>query len=142
MFDFITIPLVVGMITLGIYKLFELFVRKAERLRIIEKVGEKFDASMIENKFSFPLLPSYKVSSFGALKAGCLIMGIGLGLLIGYLICAFSMVNYTSGGDNSWNVRELAGIVYSACTLLFGGLGLIIAFVIETQLSKDKKVKE
>jgi len=140
--DFITIPLVVGMITLGIYKLFELFVRKAERLRIIEKVGEKFDASMIENRFSFPSFPSVKMGSFGALKAGCLIMGIGLGLLIGYVICANSMAYYTSGGDASWNLRELAAIVYGACTLLFGGLGLIIAFVIEIQLTKEKKKEE
>lgn len=136
--DFITIPLVVGMITLGIYKLFELFVRKSERLRIIDKVGEKFDASMFENKFSFPVISSVRMGSFGALKAGCLIMGIGLGLLIGYLICANSMANYT---DYSWNMRELAGVVYGACTLLFGGLGLIIAFVIEIRLTKKKDKK-
>lgn len=140
--DFITIPLVVGMITLGIYKLFELFVRKSERLRIIDKVGEKFDASMFENKFSFPVISSVRMGSFGALKAGCLIMGIGLGLLIGYLICASSMAYYTSGGDASWNLRELAGVVYGACTLLFGGLGLIIAFVIEIRLTKEKKKEE
>ncbi len=137
--DFITIPLVVGMITLGIYKLFELFVRKSERLRIIDKVGDKFDASMIENKFSFPVISSSKVSSFGALKAGCLIMGIGLGLLIGYMVCASTMASYTSNGDASFYLRGVTEIVYGACTLLFGGLGLIIAFVIEVQLTKEKK---
>ena len=36
MMDFITIPLVVGTITLGIYKLFELFVCKKERIAMIE----------------------------------------------------------------------------------------------------------
>lgn len=88
------------------------------------------------------MISSVRIGSFGALKAGCLIMGIGLGLLIGYLICANSMAYYTSGGDASWNLRELAGIVYSACTLLFGGLGLIIAFVIEIQLTKGKDKKD
>ena len=40
MMDFITIaPLVVGTITLGIYKLFELFVCKKERIAMIEKLG-------------------------------------------------------------------------------------------------------
>jgi hypothetical protein len=105
-------------------------------------VGEKFDASMIENRFSFPSFPSVKMGSFGALKAGCLIMGIGLGLLIGYLICANSMANYTSVGDTDWNLRNLAEIVYGACALLFGGLGLIIAFVIEIQLTKGKDKKD
>lgn len=82
------------------------------------------------------------MGSFGALKAGCLIMGIGLGLLIGYLICANSMANYTSVGDTDWNLRNLAEIVYGACALLFGGLGLIIAFVIEIQLTKGKDKKD
>ena len=68
MMDFITIPLVVGMITLGIYKLFDLFVRKKERLAIIEKIGDKFDSSMIENKFSFPFnLKFENVGTFGTL---------------------------------------------------------------------------
>jgi hypothetical protein len=125
MMDFITVPLVVGIVTLGIYKLFELFVRKKERLSIIEKIGEKFDASMIENKFSFPL------------KAGCLLMGIGLGLLVGFLICISAIRGYNLGSDTiNWGVRDTAGIVYGASVLIFGGLGLITAFIIEMKYSK------
>ena len=41
MMDFITAPLVVGFICLGIYALFELFVRRKERLLIIEKISER-----------------------------------------------------------------------------------------------------
>ena len=55
MLDFISIPLVVGIVTLGIYKLFELFARKKERLSLIEKIGEKFDPSFFESKFSLPI---------------------------------------------------------------------------------------
>ena len=97
MMDFITIPLVVGIVTLVIYKLFELFVRKKERLSIIEKIGEKFDASMIENKFSFPS-KIFKNFSFGSLKAGCLLMGVGLGLLVGFAICISTIRGYNLGG--------------------------------------------
>ena len=43
MMDFITIPLVVGTITLGIYKLFELFVCKKERIAMIEKLADKLN---------------------------------------------------------------------------------------------------
>lgn len=39
--DFITAPLIVGIITLGIYKLFELFACRRERITLIEKLGEK-----------------------------------------------------------------------------------------------------
>ena len=44
MMDFISVPLVVGIVCAGIYGLFELFVRKRERLAIIEKIGDKLDA--------------------------------------------------------------------------------------------------
>ena len=44
MMDFISVPLVVGIVCAGIYGLFELFVRKRERLEIIEKIGDKLDS--------------------------------------------------------------------------------------------------
>ena len=43
MLDFLMVPLVVGIICAGIYGLFELFVRRKERLAIIEKIGENRD---------------------------------------------------------------------------------------------------
>ena len=43
--DFITAPLIVGIITLGIYKLFELFACRRERITLIEKLGEKMSRS-------------------------------------------------------------------------------------------------
>jgi len=133
--DFISIPLVVGIITLGIYKLFDLFVRKKERLAIIEKIGEKFDSSMIENKFSFPLKFESN-GTFGTLKIGCFLLGVGLGLLVGYLICYNTLVGFNTG---NYETRETAGVIYGACLLLFGGIGLLIAFLIEMKYRKDKK---
>ena len=139
MMDFITVPLVVGIITLGIYRLFDLFVRKKERLSIIEKIGDKFDSSMIENKFSFPFnLKFENVGTFGTLKVACLLLGIGLGLLIGFFIC-----NEFIYGHALWlrGFQETAGIIYGASTLLFGGLGLLAAFLIEMKYRKDKKAE-
>lgn len=142
MMDFIMAPLIVGIITLGIYKLFELFVRKRERLAIIEKLNEKFiDFSSLE-KFSLPQFVQSKFS-FSALKAGCLLMGVGLGLLLGFLICANYFPYYgTEMQDHSWEVRQITGVVYGSCVLFFGGAGLILAFVIEMRSSKKKKEEE
>ena len=132
--DFIMIPAIFGIVTLGFYKLFELFVCKKERLLIIEKMGEKFSSEMLENKIK---LPSVGNLSFSALKFGCLFMGLGLGLLMAYLICTTTIENYaTPNADWGWEVRQTVSVIYGACVLLFGGIGLLSAFLVELKISK------
>ena len=137
MLDFIMVPLVCGIFVLGFYKLFELFVCKKERLLIIEKMGEKFTPDMLEHKFNFSSIGKFSPS---ALKFGCLLMGLGLGLLIGYLICSTTLEGYAEMGDVrlNYNMRETSSIVYGSCVLLFGGLSLLIAFLIELKINKNK----
>lgn len=132
MMDFIMVPLIVGIVCAGIYGLFELFVRKKERLAIIEKIGDKLDASAFNAKISLPRLGFN--FSFSSLKIGCLLTGVGLGLLVGFLISS----TYIDFGMENWARRELISTVYGASVLLFGGIGLIVAFVVEMKLSKDK----
>ena len=132
--DFMTIPAVLGIVTLGFYKLFELFVCKKERLAIIEKMGDKLSPEMLQNKID---LPSVGNVSFSALKFGCLFMGLGLGLLVAYLICTTTIENYaTPNADWGWEVRQTVSVVYGACVLLFGGIGLLAAFLIELKIGK------
>ena len=137
MLDFIMVPLVCGIFVLGFYKLFELFVCKKERLLIIEKMDEKFTPDMLEHKINFSSIGKFSSS---ALKFGCLFMGVGLGLLIGYLICSTTLQGYAEMGDVrfNWNLRETYSVIYGACILLFGGLGLLIAFLIELKINKNK----
>ena len=137
MMNFITAPLVCGIFVLGFYKLFELFVCKKERLLIIEKMGEKFTPDMLEHKINFSSIGKFSSS---ALKFGCLLIGLGLGLLIGYLICSTTLEGYTNTGDVrlNYNMRETSSIVYGSCVLLFGGLSLLIAFLIELKINKNK----
>ena len=54
MMDFISIPLVVGIICYGIYSLFELFVHKKESLMIIEKLSEKVEWAVLDGKLQLP----------------------------------------------------------------------------------------
>lgn len=132
--DFISVPVVCGIFVLGFYKLFELFVCKKERLAIIEKMGEKFSPDMLENKIN---LSSVGNVSFSALKFGCLFMGLGLGLLMAYLICTTTIENYaTPNADWGWEVRQTVSVIYGACVLLFGGIGLLSAFLVELKISK------
>ena len=129
MMDFIIIPAVVGIITLGIYKLFELFVRKKERLVIIDKIGDKLTPDILSGKIDFSTdIP--KLSS-SALKFGCLFMGLGIGMLVAFAV----HYNFADFVESSYQIRSA---VYGSCVLLFGGLGLLIAFIVELKVSKKK----
>ena len=133
MMDFIMVPLIVGIVTLGIYKLFELFARRKERLAMIEKIGEKFDASMVEGKFAFPAKAT-GYSVFGTLKIASLLLGIGLGLMVGFFIVLNTIGIWNDG--TAWEYRESVSVIYGASVLLFGGLGLLFAFLVEIKNSK------
>lgn len=129
MLDFIMVPAVVGIITLGIYKLFELFVRKKERLIIIDKIGDKLTPDILNGKIDFSTnIPKF---SFSALKFGCLFMGFGIGLLVAFAV----HYNFADFVQNAYYLRSA---VYGSCVLLFGGLGLLIAFIVELKVSKKK----
>ena len=128
MLDFIMVPLVCGIFVFGFYKLFELFVCKKERLLIIEKMGEKFTPNMLEHKLNFASIGSM---SFSTLKFGCLFIGIGLGLLVGFAI----HYNFLTFIDKSWEIRYT---IYGASVLFFGGLSLLIAFLVELKINKNK----
>ena len=139
MMDFILVPLVVGIITLGIYKLFELFVCKKERIIMIEKLGDKLSMGDISSKLSFNVNYSRSRFTFSSLKGGCLMIGIGLGLLIAFFICCAAFPNYSTGRDAAWNVSQQASLVSGACVLFFGGIGLLSAFLIEMNIHKKEK---
>ncbi|MDR1403552.1 MAG: hypothetical protein LBJ60_07635 [Tannerellaceae bacterium] len=133
MMDFLLVPLIVGICVTGVYGLFELFARRKERLAIIEKIGDKLDASAFEGKLNFgSYIPKL---SFSALKVGCLMTGIGLGLLIGFIIntCLMHQIS-----NNDWYRNDIAGTAYGASVLLFGGIGLIAAFIMELRLTKNR----
>lgn len=131
MMDFIMVPAIMAIITVGIYKLFELFVCKKERLMLIEKMGDKYEPDVA----SIPRFHSNY--SFSALKIGCLLLGMGLGLLIGFIICTSSVPGYLDKNMDDWHVyRETVSLVYGACVLVFGGIGLVAAFITELKLSK------
>ena len=118
--DFIFVPLVVGVITLGIYKFFELLVCRRERRMIIDKMDGnalidylKFVPMGVRIGAPVSVRPvSGGVS--GTLKAGCLLLGIGFGLLF-----AFMLLNWCAY-DASYEMRS---IVYGGSVLCFGGVG-------------------
>ena len=135
--NFLEAPLTTGIVFYFIYMIFELFARRDERLKLIEKMGltaAPIDPSILKSQFS-SLLPSFKKKSFTALRMGCLFAGLGLGLLIGLFIC-LNIRNFTVF-DNNWERDSLYSVAYGAPVLIFGGFGLIISFLIEKKDAKN-----
>lgn len=129
--EFITVPAVLTIIGYFIYKLFELFVCKKERLYMLEHAKE---INLGDQKL--PLLSTTGLNiHFSALKWGSFFLGVGLGILVAYVICISTM---------GWNVYEHnfysnpVEIVFGGCIFLFGGLGLIVAFIIEMKMNRKQ----
>ena len=62
--------------------------------------------------------------------------GMGLGLLVGYVICAATINGYTGTVDIGYRMNDVASLIYGACVLLLGGVGLLVAFVVEMNMNK------
>jgi len=133
MMNFILAPLVVWICVSGVYGLFELFARRKERMIIIEKMGDKLDNSLLNGKFNM-INMSFK--SFSSLKIGCLLVGLGFGLLVGLLISLMLYSNCNFAETNNWRFDRYVEVAYGASVLLFGGLGLLISFVIENKMNR------
>lgn len=115
-----------------IYKLFELFVGRRERMMLIEKMGDKLTPEDLRKGFAYR--PIY---SFGGLRFGCLLLGLGLGLLVGYAI-----VCLTNPEVRGYRVSETLSIIYGASVLLGGGLGLVVSYIVElNQVKREKEEK-
>lgn len=118
---------VTGIIFLTVYKVFDLFVRRKERMALIEKINTEMTGNIDLSKLGGILNPSSD-NRFAALKWGCLAVGLGAGMLIGFFI----YVNCPMA-RHEWGLREM---MYGALVLIGGGLGLISAFIIEMKVRK------
>ena len=117
-------------IAYAIYKLFELYARRKERIMMIEKMS--FSEGVI-NPPDVTKWFSTPIPKFGALRVGLLFVGIGLGLTIALIM------NYCMGPfPNLSEYHSMAnwGTLYFSLMMLFGGLGLVIAYLIEQKNQK------
>lgn len=137
MMDFIAIPLVVGIITFGVYKFFELIVCRRERLNIIDRLES---SQLIDYLKQVPMglrygapepreAPEYRPRvSTGGLRVGSLLAGLGLGLVIGMLM-------KPSFAQDDWSL--FSGLC-GGLVLLCGGVGLLVSFIVEMRLARRK----
>lgn len=101
---------------------------------MIEKLGQSLEGT------DFPLnavLPEKQNKSFASLKAACLLLGLGLGLMIGFFISSsWASDMIFSERHIGYQARETLSVIYGASVLLFGGLGLLVSFFLEQRYGK------
>ncbi|MDR2470346.1 MAG: hypothetical protein LBD27_07715 [Tannerella sp.] len=132
--DFIIAPLVVWIIVSGVYALCELYARRKERMYLIERFGEKANMDMLNVKVGFP---NFLQLSFSGLKIGCLLVGLGLGLLLGILINIYLINAYDP--NEHWRYHQMTAIAYGASVFFLGGCGLIASFLIEKHIKQKRE---
>ena len=138
--EWIMIPLNFAIVFGCIYKVIELFVRKRERLMLISKLTE------ISN-VDFKGINLYSSGNkYTALRIGWLMLGVGLGFLVGFIINIIA-----TGGDYSFHAHDnemylynnrIGGIVYVACICIFGGICLLMSYRAERKAEHPKEKKE
>lgn len=118
----LTAVFIVGSITYAIYKLFELIIRRRERLILIDKMTSNSECI----NFKMPEMdvrPS--LGKFTALRIGLIMLGLGIGLIVGVVI----------GEALDYSRYDLQG----ASVLIFGSIGMLASFLIEYRMSKNDK---
>lgn len=125
----LTTIFVTGIVFLTIYKVFDLFVRRKERMALIEKINPETTGNINLNKLG-SILNSSSDNRFSALKWGCLALGFGAGMLVGFFI----YINCPMAQKN-WQLQDL---MYGSLILIGGGLGLLCAFIVEMKLRKPR----
>ena len=132
------IPLNFAIVFGCIYKVIELFVRKRERLMLISKITEL-------RNIDFKGINLYSSGNkYTALRIGWLMLGVGLGFLLGFVIN-----DIATGMDYSFHPEEMhvyryevADIVYVACVCICGGFGLLMSYRAERKAERPEEKKK
>lgn len=136
---------IIGFIVLGIYKLVELFVKKKERLTLIEKLPIFLNQNQEEKNIHLPQISLGIGSNYGswALRISLLLIGIGLGFILS-LIIQINCFDTLKEMKTSLGYRydNLILLINFACITFLGGVGLFVAYIIESVKEKKNNKQE
>ena len=128
----LTQVLICGTIFLALYKVIELFVRRRERLMLIEKI-EKLDSASVDQLRQGLDRPNNS-SAYWPLRIGATLVGLGFGIGLSLLAIRF----YPMTDVRQW---QIFSYLQSFGLLMGAGLGLLTAFIVERKLKQKKESK-
>lgn len=135
----ISLTIVFTVITYGVYRLFELFVRRKERMAIIEKLSQ-IDPGVPNSNLKLSIFTESNGSTW-AIRIGLLLLGIGLGVATATIAELAIVAPYEPDSQLYHQYRNTIVALYPACAAMFGGLGLVFAYFIEKK-QEEKRRKE
>lgn len=142
MYDFISVPLVFLIVAFFLYKFFELIICRKERRMIIERMdpASLLDYAKISGLRVGGGVPSEsprpRHAAAWPLRIGAVLVGLGLGAVGGRILAANLCLNESNIDIYYSNTDIVAG-----CVLFMGGLGLLIAFIVEYKLYDQRDDK-
>lgn len=142
MYDLIITPLVFLIVAFFLYKFFELIICRKERRMIIERMDPaslldyaKISGLRVGGGVPF-VSPRPRHAAAWPLRIGAVLVGLGLGAVGGRILAA----SLCSNGSNIDIYYSNTDIV-AGCVLFMGGLGLLIAFIVEYKLYDQRDDK-
>ena len=138
MYNLISVPLTFLIVAFFLYKFFELLICRKERRMIIERMdpASLLDYAKISGLRVGGGVPSEsprpRHAAAWPLRIGAVLVGLGLGAVVGNILAETIYLKNNIGG------------VYDMITgwvLLMGGLGLLIAFIVEYKLYDQRDDK-
>lgn len=124
---------IVATIAYAIYKLFELFARRKERMAMIEKISTGIDPQMFAGTMNTFTWKNQSDNAW-AVRIGLLLIGVGLGVILATIVDLNIDI-----ATSQYRHRNAMDILYPASAALFGGIGLLIAYFIEKKDNKSDK---
>ena len=127
--------LICGIFVLGVYKLFELFIRRRERIMLVEKLeGEALNEFIRNGGLPQTQMKPRKTGvRFFVLHIAAAMLGLGTAFVFNFtVLTSFYTFNY----DLPWYLRDACNV---GSILLFTGLALIISFIVEYRLLQKEQ---
>ena len=130
--------IVVPTIFYFVYKVLESLIRRKERLMLVEKLDLSTLHTLPSLQSSANVLDFMPNKRFSNLRTGLLFAGIGLGLMIAWILAIFIYAETESFVKDSYRFREMISVIYLASPAFFGGIGLLISYLIEQKTRKQE----
>jgi hypothetical protein len=133
---------VTGIVFFFVYKIVELLVRQKERRLMVEKMTEISPEMLQQNINSMKSVQNDSLMGrkFSTLRWGALLLGVGFGWLLGWILY-LSQTDYVNTLGN-WDKDHFQSSIMISTTAFCAGIALIVVYIIERKASKEAKKAE